>query len=103
MGREVTFRREKIKVLTQRLESLPADVPVNINVSGLRGDAAAANGLYVASGQFFGGRQRTKIGHQRRFFGRPIFSQRGGGHSLFYDAMWSDGEWIDGVWALGPT
>ena len=56
----------------------------------IAGEAAAANGLYVASGL-------------RQFFGRPIFAQRGGGHSLFYDATWSDGEWIDGVWALGPT
>jgi hypothetical protein len=99
LEKEGKFRQNKIDVLARRLEQI-GDTPRKLQVSGLRGDAAIANGVYCADGL-------------RQFWGRPLYQQivSGGGaatHHYCYFDMRHDGSggthtWSDGTWIVGPT
>lgn len=100
---ECTLRVSKVKDLSAKLLKISPQVPVHVQVEGLRGDCAAANGLYVASGL-------------RLFWGRPLYSQHADAQGcattthnvLFFDMNHKtdsngDAKWTDGMWVLGPT
>lgn len=94
LEKELLYLSKKMKALQRRLEALPPDAPAGVRISGLRGDAAGSNGLYVVSGL-------------RHFFDRSVWTQLGGSNILFYDVSYDNQQVLsgayDGVWVLGPT
>lgn len=93
-------RRAVIEDLQRRAEAL-GDAPTQILITGLRGDASKANGVYSAHGL-------------RAFWGRPLYVQETDArvvssiNYLYYDMRHDsceDGEatWVEGTWILGPT
>eukprot|EP01043_Picozoa_sp_COSAG02_P041813 COSAG02_NODE_3500_length_6650_cov_4.876355_3_plen_684_part_00 len=117
LQQELAARRSKVSELEQRLRDMRAHADQNQNsmapprklrFSGLRGEAAAANGTYCAEGL-------------RCYWGRPLYARMldSGGdptvpYFLFFtktyqpgealaDGSISAGKWSDGVWVLGPT
>jgi hypothetical protein len=101
LDKECKFRQNKIDVLTKRLGEVH-DTPRKITLTGLRGDAAVANGMYCVDGL-------------RSFWGRPLYVQMptsaAGNHVVHYcyfdmrGEMDSEGNhsWTDGSWIVGPT
>ena len=99
MEQECSSRQLKIKTLLERRSTIPPETPRTIRISGLRGDAAVANGLYSADGL-------------RQFWGRALYVQESKHdsqttHYLFYDqspgTSSSAKTCVDMTWTVGPT
>jgi hypothetical protein len=100
IDQEIKLRTRKIAALNARLRTAVGDTPRKVQISGLRGEAAVANGLYIADGL-------------RNFWGRPLYvqvpaspsQQLSSLHYLYYDCR-HDGsslrQWTDGCWVIGP-
>eukprot|EP01047_Picozoa_sp_COSAG01_P020369 COSAG01_NODE_1158_length_11469_cov_101.645646_4_plen_288_part_00 len=98
---EIGVRKRKIGALRERrAEALGLDTPRKLQVSGLRGEASAANGLYIADGL-------------RNFWGRALYVQMPASsgqhlsslHYLYYDCRHDASavrQWTDGCWVIGP-
>lgn len=99
---EVQSRDLKIESLISRKSKLADATPRKIKVSGLQGDAAAANGTYCADGL-------------RACWGRPVYLQQFDKatdrepYFLFYDQAYVKddatgiSQWADGKWVIGPS
>eukprot|EP01043_Picozoa_sp_COSAG02_P049814 COSAG02_NODE_5044_length_4700_cov_1.930015_2_plen_431_part_00 len=99
---EVRSRDKRIQSLVSRQSKLADATPRKITVSGLQGDAAAANGTYCADGL-------------RACWGRPVYLQQLDGSTdrqaffLFYDQAYVKddatgvSQWADGTWIIGPS
>ncbi len=99
---EVRSRDKRIQSLVTRQSKLADATPRKITVSGLQGDAAAANGTYCADGL-------------RACWGRPMYLQQLDGSTdrqpffLFYDQAYVKddatgvSQWADGTWIIGPS
>ena len=100
---EVRSRDARISGLINRQSKLADATPRKIKVSGLQGDAAAANGTYCADGL-------------RACWGRPVYLQQFDNqatdkeaHFLYYDQSYFKDEntgisqWTDGMWIIGPS
>jgi hypothetical protein len=59
---EASFRQAKIDALLERKQGLAKNTPRRVKVVGLQGEAAAANGIYIADGL-------------RASWGRPVYAQ----------------------------
>ena len=107
---ESHIRTNKIQGLVARQQSLEENrkttgrtyTPRRVKVSGLQGDAAAANGIYCADGL-------------RASWNRPVYIQEeDSAHGGFLHYMWYDQQlvpdektgstkWGNGSWSIGPT
>lgn len=99
---EVEQRETKIKSLATKLTRMGADTPRKVQVSGLRGAAAEANGVYIADGL-------------KSFWNRPLYVQMPEHHDvsnlhyLYFDMAYTttqdlqQGSWGDATWIIGPT
>ena len=97
---EVEAREQKVAALIAKRDAAGVDTPRKIRVSGLRGDAAEANGIYIADGL-------------KSFWGRPFYVQMPEHHELsnlhylFYDMRHDSADpfdaWTDGHWIIGPS
>ena len=99
---EVRARDIRIAGLVERQSKLADATPRKIKVSGLQGDAAAANGIYCADGL-------------RGSWGRPVYLQQFDlttdrqPYFVYYDQSFVRDEttgiskWSDGTWIIGPS